>query len=123
MILLKDTIVQEIIHFLEHCEGTCTCSHCTGIIDYDTYEGVLQCSVHVCHVGEMQMHHVMYSVQYPSLQCTQFLLYPPLLSAYGRSIPCRAEQPLGEHTLDAGRNTVTFEARLVKSLFLRLTWI
>ncbi|CAI8024711.1 Tetratricopeptide repeat protein 30A [Geodia barretti] len=41
--------------------------------------------------------------------------------AHGRSIACRVEQPLGEHTLEAGKNTVTFEARLLKSLFLRLT--
>ena len=67
MILLKDTIVQEIIHFLEHCEGTVIVLY-IGIIDYNTYEGILRCSVHVCHVGEMQMHHVLYSVQSPSLQ-------------------------------------------------------
>ena len=44
-----------------------------------------------------------------------------LPTAYGRTVPCRAEQPLREHTLDAGRNSVTYEARLLKSLFLRLT--
>ena len=61
---------------------------------------------------------------YTYKDCITYIVYtytthPP--TAYGRNVPCRAEQPLREHTLDAGRNSVTYEARLLKSLFLRLT--
>lgn len=61
MIVLKDNISKDIIHFLEHCEN------------------------------------------------------------YGRNIPTVVEQPLQSDSLHAGRNTVTYEARLLKALFLRLT--
>ncbi|XP_065899336.1 intraflagellar transport protein 70A-like [Dysidea avara] len=62
MLMLKDTVVQDIIQFLECCE------------------------------------------------------------AYGRSVPAMIEQPLEQNQsqLHPGKNTVTYEARLVKSLFLRL---
>lgn len=60
MIMLRDSIKEEIIHFLEQCE------------------------------------------------------------AYGRDVPVVIEQPLGIEQLHAGKNTVTYEARLLKSLFLRL---
>ncbi|CAB3981691.1 tetratricopeptide repeat 30A-like [Paramuricea clavata] len=60
MIMLRDSITEEIIQFLEHCE------------------------------------------------------------VYGRNIPALVEQPLEEEKLHPGRNTVTYEARLLKSLFLKL---
>ncbi|CAH1273720.1 intraflagellar transport protein 70A-like isoform X1 [Branchiostoma lanceolatum] len=60
MIMLRDSIVQESIQFLEHCE------------------------------------------------------------AYGKDVPAVVEQPLEEEPMHEGRNTVTFEARLLKALFLEL---
>jgi tetratricopeptide repeat protein 30 len=39
---------------------------------------------------------------------------------YGRNIPALVEQPLEEEKLHPGKNTVTYEARLLKSLFLKL---
>ena len=45
-----------------------------------------------------------------------------MFPAYGRSVPAMIEQPLEQNQsqLHPGKNTVTYEARLVKSLFLRL---
>ena len=84
MILLKDTTVQEIIRFLEQCEG-------------------------------MYVHHKPHtSNRFNVYQATMMSVLYFVRAAYGRSVPCRVEQPLGEHTLDAGKNTVTFEARLLK---------
>lgn len=42
--------------------------------------------------------------------------------AYGRAVPAAIEQPLDQQQQQhhPGKNTVTFEARLLKSLFLRL---
>ena len=83
MVLLKDSIVQEIIQFLEHCEGLCL-------------SAFLQ-------------------VQY--LHC-----FPPqsLILAYGHNVPTVVELPLDQQPIHAGRNTITYEARLLKALFLRL---
>lgn len=61
MIMLRDTIKQDIIQFLEHCE------------------------------------------------------------AFGRDVVTVIEQPLEQEPLHVGKNTVTYEARLLKSLFIRLT--
>jgi len=41
--------------------------------------------------------------------------------AHGRDVPVYIEQPLEQEQLHAGKNTVTYEARLFKSLFLKLT--
>ncbi|XP_064406143.1 intraflagellar transport protein 70A-like [Halichondria panicea] len=41
--------------------------------------------------------------------------------AYGRNIPAVSEQPLQHDSIDIGRNTVTYQARLLKALFLQLT--
>lgn len=60
MIMLRDSVIQDIIQFLEHCE------------------------------------------------------------VYGKSVPAVVEQPLEEEKMHPGKNTVTFEARVLKSLFLRL---
>ena len=45
-----------------------------------------------------------------------------LLLAYGRTVLAVIEQPLDQQQqqLHPGKNTVTYEARLLKSLFLRL---
>jgi len=61
MIMLRDTIKQEIMQFLDHCE------------------------------------------------------------VYGRDVHTFIEQPLEQEPIHAGKNTVTYEARLLKSLFLKLT--
>merc|ERR1719495_1466210 len=61
MIMLRDSIKQDIIQFLEHCE------------------------------------------------------------TFGRDVVTVIEQPLEQEPLHVGKNTVTYEARLLKSLFLRLT--
>lgn len=60
MIMLRDSVIQDIIQFLEHCE------------------------------------------------------------VYGKSVPAVVEQPLEEEKMHPGKNTVTFEARVLKSLFLHL---
>ena len=49
-----------------------------------------------------------------SLKITLFLL------AYGRSVVSVVEQPLEQNPIPVGQNTVTYEARLLKSLFLKL---
>ncbi|XP_015778261.1 PREDICTED: tetratricopeptide repeat protein 30A-like [Acropora digitifera] len=60
MIMLRDSVIQDIIQFLEHCE------------------------------------------------------------LYGKNVPAVVEQPLEEEKMHPGKNTVTYEARVLKSLFLRL---
>ena len=39
---------------------------------------------------------------------------------YGKNVPAVVEQPLEEEKMHPGKNTVTYEARELKSLFLRL---
>lgn len=39
---------------------------------------------------------------------------------YGKNVPAVVEQPLEEEKMHPGKNTVTFEARELKSLFMRL---
>ena len=46
--------------------------------------------------------------------------FVPSPTAYGHNVPTAVEQPLQEHPLHGGRNTVTYEARLLKALFLKL---
>lgn len=43
------------------------------------------------------------------------------VSDYGRNIPTMVDQPLQQDSMHSGRNTITYEARLLKALFLRLT--
>ena len=43
-----------------------------------------------------------------------------LLLAYGKNVQTVIEQPLESEPLHAGKNTVTYEARLLKSLLLRV---
>ncbi|XP_028395432.1 tetratricopeptide repeat protein 30A-like isoform X2 [Dendronephthya gigantea] len=52
-----------------------------------------------------------------TLEIIQFLEH---CEVYGRNIPGLVEQPLEEEKLHPGRNTVTYEARLLKSLFIKL---
>ena len=82
MIMLKDSIIKEIIQFLQHCESEW--DGCPAIYQY-------------------------YSV---------FIFF--IFKDYGRNIPTMVEQPLQQDSLHGGRNTVTYEARLLKALFLRL---
>ena len=51
----------------------------------------------------------------------EYLCFPMfLVTAYGKNVPAVVEQPLEEEKMHPGKNTVTFEARELKSLFLRL---
>ncbi|XP_068581841.1 intraflagellar transport protein 70A isoform X3 [Cebidichthys violaceus] len=47
-------------------------------------------------------------------ECIQFLEH---CEAYGREVPAIIEQPLEETRVHVGKNTVTYEARLLKALF------
>ncbi|KAK9534531.1 hypothetical protein VZT92_006971 [Zoarces viviparus] len=47
-------------------------------------------------------------------ECIQFLEH---CEAYGRKVPAIIEQPLEETRVHIGKNTVTYEARLLKALF------
>ncbi|XP_034749391.1 tetratricopeptide repeat protein 30A isoform X2 [Etheostoma cragini] len=47
-------------------------------------------------------------------ECIQFLEH---CEAYGKEVPAIIEQPLEEHHIHIGKNTVTYEARLLKALF------
>ncbi|XP_038064381.1 tetratricopeptide repeat protein 30A-like [Patiria miniata] len=51
-------------------------------------------------------------------ECVQFLEH---CEAYGRDVKAVIEQPLEEEPLHEGKNTVTYESRILKSLFLQLT--
>ena len=48
-----------------------------------------------------------------------FYLYLYFL-VYGKNVAAVVEQPLEEEKMHPGKNTVTFEARELKSLFMRL---
>lgn len=50
-------------------------------------------------------------------ECIQFLDH---CEAHGQTIKARIEQPLGGLSLHPGKNTVTYEARLLKALLLQL---
>lgn len=39
------------------------------------------------------------------------------MPAYGKEVPPLIEQPLDESRIHIGKNTVTYEARLLKALF------
>ncbi|CAJ1075594.1 tetratricopeptide repeat protein 30A-like isoform X3 [Xyrichtys novacula] len=51
-------------------------------------------------------------------ECIQFLEH---CEAYGREVPAIIEQPLEEVRIHIGKNTVTYEARLLKALFYEVT--
>jgi tetratricopeptide repeat protein 30 len=48
------------------------------------------------------------------------LLTSYTIAAYGKDVKTVIEQPLEESHLHQGKNTVTYEARLLKALLLRL---
>ena len=50
-------------------------------------------------------------------ECIQFLEHCEI---YGRTVKTVIEQPLEEIQLHRGKNTVTYEARLLKALLLQL---
>lgn len=50
-------------------------------------------------------------------ECIQFL---EACELYGRDVRAHVEAPLEQEPMHPGRNTVTYEARLLKSLFLQL---
>ncbi|XP_077412382.1 intraflagellar transport protein 70A isoform X2 [Vanacampus margaritifer] len=51
-------------------------------------------------------------------ECIQFL---ENCEEYGREVPAIIEQPLEEFQVQMGKNTVTYEARLLKALFYKVT--
>ncbi|XP_077387459.1 intraflagellar transport protein 70A [Festucalex cinctus] len=51
-------------------------------------------------------------------ECIQFL---ENCEEYGREVPAMIEQPLEESRAQMGKNTVTYEARLLKALFYKVT--
>ncbi|NXJ59860.1 TT30B protein, partial [Rostratula benghalensis] len=51
-------------------------------------------------------------------ECVQFLKQCEL---YGRNIPAVIEQPLEEKKMHSGKNTVTYEARLLRALMYKIT--
>ncbi|KAJ8253972.1 hypothetical protein COCON_G00205840 [Conger conger] len=52
------------------------------------------------------------------LECVQFLEHCEI---YGKNVPAIIEQPLEEDRLHIGRNTVTYESRLLKALLYQIT--
>ena len=46
------------------------------------------------------------------------LLFP----VYGKEVKARVEQPLDEEPLHPGKNTVTYESRLLKALLMQLVY-
>ena len=81
---VRDSVFNDCIQFLEHCESK---------IDH-------------CH-----FHLVIKYVQQRS-----FLT----ISAYGKNVKTVIESPLEASPLHVGKNTVTYESRLLKALILRL---
>ncbi|XP_016109569.1 tetratricopeptide repeat protein 30A-like isoform X3 [Sinocyclocheilus grahami] len=51
-------------------------------------------------------------------ECIQFLEHCEL---YGKDVPAIIEQPLEEDRMHIGKNTVTYESRLIKALFCEVT--
>ncbi|XP_068605491.1 intraflagellar transport protein 70A [Brachionichthys hirsutus] len=51
-------------------------------------------------------------------ECVQFLEH---CEVYGKEVPALIEQPLEESRIHPGKNTVSYEARLLKGLFYRVT--
>ncbi|KAA0705771.1 Tetratricopeptide repeat protein 30A [Triplophysa tibetana] len=51
-------------------------------------------------------------------ECIQFLEHCEL---YGKDVPAIIEQPLDEDRMHIGKNTVTYESRLIKALFYEVT--
>ena len=54
------------------------------------------------------------------IEVSSFVLLLFWLVVYGKNVPAVVEQPLEEEKMHPGKNTVTYEARVLKSLFLRL---
>lgn len=84
MIMLKDSVMEEILKFLDHCEGD-----------------VRQCIM----------------IPFEPISCYTCLILLSL--AHGRTVLSVVEQPLEQEPLHAGKNTVAYEARLLKALFIR----
>ncbi len=47
-------------------------------------------------------------------------MYSLIISVYGKDVKAVVEQPLEEELMHPGKNTVTYESRLLKSLMLDL---
>jgi len=58
-------------------------------------------------------------VQFVNVTDSSLCLLSPV---YGRDVDAHVEAPLEQEPTHPGKNTVTYEARLIKSLFLQLMW-
>ena len=81
MIMLKDSVIEEILKFLDQCEG------------------------------------ILLIQSVPPISLSLSL---STSSAYGRNVLSVVEQPLEQNPIPVGQNTVTYEARLLKSMFMKL---
>lgn len=69
--------------------------------------------------GELQEHHCSTA---PTFDLALFQLLSSWSPAvYGTEVPAFIEQPLDQVQTHIGKNTVTYEARLLKSLFYEVT--
>lgn len=121
MLMLKDTVIQDIFQFLDSCE--CEPTQVAGVGTTFTPLSVrctMLITVTVCS-----------SLSFPSflILVPSFLPRPfsprPLSTdpVHGRNIPSVIEEgPLVEHaSASAGKSTVAYQARLLKALFIRVT--
>lgn len=53
---------------------------------------------------------------------TEWLTLLYLSVVYGRNVIAQIEPPLEPQKMHPGQNTVTYEARLLKALLLKLMW-
>ena len=131
MIMLRDATLLESVQFLEHCESkfhlniTCFLSNATYLWDMRVDVNIFKfscsrtsaercdCRAQVIHECIRQIHPISRTV----ITLTGFRVF---LSAYGKDVKALVEQPLEEELMHPGKNTVTFESRLLKSLMLDL---
>ena len=97
MIMLRDSVIQDVIQFLEHCEGKWKL-----LLLWPT----LILFLWLCAFCRSRL----------------TFLYICVFLVYGKNVAAVVEQPLEEEKMHPGKNTVTFEARELKSLFMRLVW-
>ena len=66
------------------------------------------------------MYHIVKSRSRCILDDYNYSLFSVYFAVYGKNVAAVVEQPLEEEKMHPGKNTVTYEARELKSLFLRL---
>lgn len=122
MLMLKDSVIQDIFQFLDSCE--CEFIHvvwCEGLLPPHCACFGQCCSLLVSALSPRSLPHPFS----PSLPATPLPHTPPHATdtVHGRNIPSVIEDgPLVEQEPEsAGKNTVAYQARLLKALFLRVT--